>query len=663
MIDNRISLPKSGKSKREKKKGKGQPPKMRIALVGNPNCGKTTLFNALTGSKQKTGNFTGVTVEKKAGRYKKDKSLEIVDLPGVYSLGAYSNDERAVEDYFKSQPPDSIINVVDGTNAERNLLLTYRLKNLGIPVCVALNFSDELEKRGIFVDEKKLTKFLGVPVVKVSAKKNSGIEKLVLTAVNNKSIPQRTVKNLTNEETFAVISKALDNSTVSPSKKRSEVNEKIDDFLTHKFFALPVFFLIMTAIYFLSFKIGGWLGSFITDGVQAIKNALNDFLSDRGCYEWVGALFTEGVIEGVGGAVSFAPQILILFTLLSILEEVGYMARVAFIFDRIFASFGLCGKSVVPLALSCGCTVSGVMATRTISDEDERKRTIALCPYLPCSAKTAVFGWISAIAFGGNAIIASSGYFVGVIALVLTAVFMNYGRKSEGKGFFLEIPPLRVPAFKNVLYAVIEKFKDFMIKAGTVICAVSVIVFVLKSFGFNGYVGENAENSFLYLAGSALRYVFYPLGFGSVEASVSVLSGILAKEAVIGSMRVMSQNPAEIFANGFCAYSFMVFVLLSPPCIATLATARKELKDDKFFLFMVLSELFVAYAFSAVINFFGIMYNRFPRLLFSAIVVIIVCVITASGIKLRKKNCSCAKCSRFFRCRGGNCNRNGGKRA
>lgn len=659
MIKKAENRPKTEMKKREKR-GKGQPPRIRIALVGNPNCGKTTLFNSLTGSKQRTGNFTGVTVEKKAGRYKKDKSIEIVDLPGIYSLGAYSNDERAVEDYFARQPPNVIINVVDGTNAERNLLLTYRLKNLGIPVCVAVNFSDELEKRGVFVDEKKLGSFLGVPVVKISAKKNFGIEKLVRTALTDKDVPQKTDKSLTNEELFATISNALESSTVSPSKKRTEATEKIDDILTHKFFALPVFFLIMTAIYFLSFKIGGWLGAFITDGVQTIKKATSDFLSDRGCYEWVVALVTEGIIEGVGGAVSFSPQILILFTLLSVLEEAGYMARVAFIFDRIFASFGLCGKSVVPLVLSCGCTVSGIMSTRTISDEDERKKTIALCPYLPCSAKTAVFGWVSAVAFGGNAFVASSGYFIGVIALVLTAFFMNNRRKSEGKGFFLEIPPLRIPDLKNVYYAVSEKFKDFMIKAGTVICAVSVIVFVLKSFGFCGYVGENVEKSFLYLAGSGLRYVFYPLGFGSVEASVSVLSGILAKEAVIGSMRVMSGNPAEIFANGFCAYSFMVFVLLSPPCAATLATAKKELKDDKYFVFMIISELFVAYGFSAIINFCGIMYNRFPRLLFSAIVVIIVSVITATGVKTRKKRCACAKCSGFSRRCGKNCNRNGG---
>lgn len=659
MIEKKKILPKSG-NKKQNKNGKGQPPKIRIALVGNPNCGKTTLFNALTGSKQKTGNFTGVTVEKKSGRYKKDKSLEIVDLPGIYSLGAYSNDERAVEEYFKSQPPNAIINVIDGTNAERNLLLTFRLKNLGIPVCVALNFSDELEKRGIFVDEKKLGNHLGVPVVKVSAKRNTGVGKLVRTAVDNKAVPQKTDKNLTNEEIFAVISKSLESAIVSRGKKRSEVAEKTDDFLTHKFFALPIFFLIMTAIYFLSFKIGGWLGSFITDGVQSLKRAVGGFLSDRGCYEWVCALVTEGIIEGVGGAVSFAPQILILFTLLSALEEAGYMARVAFIFDRIFARFGLCGKSVVPLALSCGCTVSGIMSARTISDEDERKRTIALCPYLPCGAKTAVFGWISAIAFGGNAIVASSGYFIGVLALVLTAVFMNKRHKSEGKGFFLEIPPLRVPDLKNVYYAVCEKFKDFMIKAGTVIFAVSVVVFVLKSFGFSGYVGEDAEKSFLYLIGSVLRYVFYPLGFGSVEASVSVLSGMLAKEAVIGSMKVMSQNPAEIFANGFCAYSFIIFVLLSPPCMATLATARKELKDDKFFFFMVVSELLVAYAFSVFINFIGIMYSRFPRLLFSAIVVIIVSVITAVGVKERKKRCACANCSRFSRCRAENRNRNGG---
>lgn len=594
---------------------------MNIALLGNPNSGKSTLFNALTGAREKTGNWTGVTTVRKTGKYVYDKSISITDLPGVYSFSAETKDEKEVENFLKKSPPDVIINVVDGTNLERNLYLTTLIIKTGIPCVVALNFSDEAEKKGINANEKHLEKVFGVKFVKISAKKRKGLKDLLSAAKEAKFQTKALRSSKTPAETYSFIGEAL-KSAYTSNKKTNGIIQKIDDVLTGKFFGLLIFFAVIFLTYFLSLKVGGRLGGYIEKFFSKSGERITDFGVKNNISEPILNLFISVFIKGIGSVLSFLPQVLVLFTLLSVLEESGYMARVSFLFDRIFRTFGLGGKSVFPFVLSCGCAVTGISATATIKEENERRATIFLCPFMPCGAKTAVFGWFSYRFFGGSALIAVSLYFLGIlVAAAVGLMIKSRGRRSE---FILEMPPLRTPSVMTVFSVVVDKTKEFLIKSGTVILAVSLVFWCLRSFGPTGYV-ENTEQSFLYYIGNAIKYLFYPIGINDWKCSIALVSGIFAKEAVIETAELLNIDFLIALGAGYKIFAFMTFVLLSPPCSAALVCAKKELNDKKSFINMLFIETAAAYSVSSLITIFGVTFFA-NRLIFSIILSIILLI-------------------------------------
>ena len=632
---------------------------MNLALIGNPNCGKTTLFNALTGTYQKVGNFAGVTVEKKDGVYKKDKSLKITDLPGLYSLSADSADERAVTEYLKTTPPDAVINVLDGTNLERNLYLTCELARLKIPVVLAVNFCDDLDKNGIVLSETALSLlFGGVPVVKISALKGTGLSELIAAARGKAKIPKLAVSVVGSAGVKAVseagaetgakegvatgakagsfydfIEENIGKIIRKKETKAEKFTRRADGVLTHKYFGIPIFVAVVLFIYFAALKVGGAAGELIGAGFKSLESTTRNSLEGAGAAEWAISLLTDAVIKGVGTVLSFLPQILVLFLLLSVVEESGYAARVAFNFDRLFRSFGLSGKSLLPLTVSCGCAVTGIMASRTIESEGERRATIFLAPMMPCGAKTAVFGWFAAVVFGGSALVAASAYFLSLFAVAVFGKILKKFKPFRGSGedFLLEMPTLRAPSVKDVFFVLWEKTKDFLFKAGTVIFTASVVLWVLKNVGAGGYTGGEVEKSFLYFLGDKLKILFYPLGFSGWQSSVAIISGAFAKEAVVETLALLSDNPAALFPTKASAYAFLAFVLLSPPCVSALSVAKRELKSGKLFAFMLVFQFSAAYVTAFAINFFGNLFvraaTRLSGLIFSVIIVIIIATV------------------------------------
>ncbi len=626
-----------------------------IALLGNPNCGKTTLFNRLTGTYQKVGNWSGVTTEKKLGFYKKDKRITIVDLPGVYSLSATTDDERAVTDYLKSTPPKAVINIVDGTNLERNLYLTTLLGMLKIPTVIAVNMADDLEKNGLKLDVALLSKTFGVPVIPVSALKNINIDRLMSEAMSCAAIP--ILPDLSSETGNDKTSKAysfierLVSSALTRRKTRGERwTERADKIFTHKIWGIPLFFAVITLVYYLSTRIGGWLGNALQSPLFALEKAVTARLVALSAREWAISLVST-LISGVGTVLTFLPQILVLFALLTFLEESGYSARVAFILDRTFRTVGLSGKSVIPLTVSCGCTVTGLMSTRTIESIKEKRITIFLSPFMPCSAKMAVFAWFSSYIFNGNPLVASSMYLLSIFSVILFGRILSrikaFGNGDDGT-FLLEIPTLRLPSAKDVLLALWEKVKDFILKAGTIILAVGVLLWFLQSFGFRGYIGaENGgEGSFLYYIGEGLKYLFYPLGFGNWQSAVAVLSSILAKEAVIETLTLVTASPSTLFSNGYSAYAFMAFILLSPPCIASIAQGKRELKSGKWLALMLFFQTVAAYLVALSINLVGVIITYCDGLIFSIIIVIISLLSSSVAVRLTRR-------ARCHACQGG----------
>ena len=629
-----------------------------IALVGNPNCGKTTLFNALTGTYQKVGNWTGVTVEKKEGEYKKNKRIKIVDLPGLYALKTGANDETVAYKYLIKTPPKVIINVVDGTNLERNLYLTTELTTLKIPMVIAVNMCDQIEKKGDKLNDKELSKLFGVPVIPVSALKNFNVDELINVAINNEKKPF--LHNLndykgktTVNKRYDFIEKNIKNIINKPTIKLQTFTEKADNVLMHRVWGIPIFFAVMVLVYFLSINIGGLIGKKISYAFEVFSKTVEIKLIGAGVSEWIISLLCNAVISSIGGVTSFLPQILVLFALMAIIEESGYAARVAFLLDRFFRSFGLGGKSLLPMIVSCGCTVTGIMATRTIEGENERRMTVFLSPFMPCGAKTAVFAWFSTVFFSGSALIAASMYFLGILCVGIFGIILKRFKafKSNNGGFLMEIPPLRFPSGKDVLFVLIEKVKEFTTKAGLIVFAVSVFLWLLMSVGVSGYVGSDIEKSFLFVIGNALKYLFYPLGFGSWQASVAIISGFFAKEAVVETLSLISQDVHTVFNSAYSAYAFMAFILLSPPCIASLATAHAEL-GKKWFLGMLLFQTLSAYIVSFVINSIGFLIERRLGLLLSVLIVIIITLSVFYAIKyLKKSKCRlCKNCKKGEKC-------------
>lgn len=618
-----------------------------ICLIGNPNCGKTTLFNRLTGTYQKVGNWAGVTTEKKQGAYFKDKEIKITDLPGLYSLTPRSDDERAVLKYLKSEKPDCIINVLDGTNLARNLYLTCMLSSVKIPVIIAVNFFDDLQKNGIVLKIENLEKLFGVPVVPISALKGTNVERLIECA-------KRAEKVLISPETdyYSFIDRNINNIISTKKTKAERFTEKADKFFMNKYLGFPIFFLVIATVYFLSIRVGGivsrWLESFFE--VFAENTCLS--LSNIGAKEWIISLIVEAIIGGFGTVMSFLPQILVLFFLLTIIEESGYASRIAFITDKIFAKIGLSGKSFIPMMLCSGCTVTGLMATRTIESSSQKRMTVFLSPFVPCGAKTAVFGWFSGILFNGSVLIATSMYFMGIFAVVVFGNLLKKLKifKEDGNLFILEMPTLRPPSLKNVFYVLWEKVRDFTVKTGTVIFAVSVVLWVLQNLGFSGYTYGKVEKSFLYGLGNSLKFIFYPLGFGNWQATVSVLSGIMAKEAVIESLTYLSTDIPSLFYNGFSAYAFMSFILLSPPCFASIVTASKELNSKKYTAVMLLFQTVTAYLVALIINLTGILIDLCGGLIFFIIFAIIIITTIFVLVKNVKTCKTCSRCKRKIVC-------------
>ncbi len=624
----------------------GQVEKIKFALVGNPNCGKSTLFTTLTGIYQKVGNWTGVTVSQKEGKYQKDNGISIVDFPGLYSTQAISLDEKIVTDELKKSPPSVIINVVDGTNLERNLFLTVQLTSLNIPVVMAVNMADRLEKNGVVINYSKLSSMLGVPVIPVSALKNKNVDALISLAKKTTKPPKNLIEKnslMSSKDIYSFVHKMLKSALKNKVTKAEIFTQKADKILTHKIWGLPIFIFVLTLIYYLSSKVGGGLGGLIENGLDLLNLSLQNWLINIRAPEWLIGLICGAIINGLSGVLAFLPQILIIFFLLGILEQSGYASRVCFITDRLLKRIGIGGKSLIPLTLSCGCTVTGLMATRTIEDDDERTRTIYLAPFMPCGAKMVVFGWFSQVFFNGNPLVSVSFYFLSIVTVCVGGVLLNHFNKQGGGTFILEMPTLTFPTIKGIWAIMREKVKEFLKKAGTVIFALSIMLWVLLNFGFKGYTYGATEQSFLYGLGNILKYVFIPLGFGNWQATVAVLSGVMAKEAVIETLKIVCATPSLLFDTRFSAYAFLTFVLLSCPCVASIAQARRELGSRKKVAVMLVLEFLVAYLTALIINSVGYAYTYNKNLLFTAIVVIIFVVGVKHTFKRLLKN-SCKHC-------------------
>ena len=656
---------------------------IKIALAGNPNCGKTTLFNSLTGSNQYVGNWPGVTVEKKEGKLKGHDDVVIQDLPGIYSLSPYTLEEVVARGYLVNEKPDAILNIIDGTNIERNLYLTTQLIELGIPVVMAVNMIDLVRKNGDKIDLKKLSAELGCQAVEISALKGEGteaaakaamaaakagkagelphvftgsvehaiahIEESIQGKVDDRFLRWYAVKlferddkvqaelNLSKDlldhldahiadcekemdddaesiitnQRYAYINGVVDKAVKKkPRTENLTASDKIDQFVTNRILALPIFAAIMWLMYAIamgtSVADGGiGIGTFATDWTndvlfgEIVPNALGGLLESIGVAGWLYGLIMDGIVAGVGAVLGFVPQMLVLFFLLSILEDVGYMARVAFIMDRIFRRFGLSGKSFIPILVGTGCGVPGVMASRTIENERDRRMTIMTTCFIPCGAKMPIIGLIAGALFGGSSWVATSAYFIGFAAIIISGIILKKTKLFAGDPapFVMELPAYHVPAWGNVLRATWERGWSFIKRAGTVILAATIILWFLQGFGFeNGAftMVEDQDNSILAIVASAISWIFIPQGFGNWRATVASISGLIAKENVVGTFGVLYHYADELSDNGdeiwpevaasftaISAYSFMIFNLLCAPCFAAMGAIKREMNNGK----------------------------------------------------------------------------------
>lgn len=659
---------------------------VRIALAGNPNSGKTTLFNALTGSNQFVGNWPGVTVEKKEGKLKGHKDVMIMDLPGIYSLSPYTLEEVVARNYLIMERPDAILNIVDGTNLERNLYLSTQLMELGIPVVMAINMMDVVNKNGDKIDIRKLAANLGCDVVEISALKGTGIWEAVAKAValaQNKAakapvhkfqekvehvldeiemmlgseIPQeqkrfyavklferddkikttmkqapdveRLIVDAENEmdddsesivtnEHYTYIASVLKNCYVKKNRHKLTPSDKIDKIVTNRFLALPIFAAVMWLVYYVSVST---VGTFVTDWTndvlfgEIIPPAIKGFLESVNCAGWLQGLILDGIVAGVGAVLGFVPQMLVLFIFLAFLESCGYMARVAFIMDRIFRKFGLSGKSFIPMLIGTGCGVPGVMASRTIENDRDRKMTVMTTTFIPCGAKLPIIALIAGALFGGASWVAPSAYFVGIAAIICSGIILKKTKMFAGDPapFVMELPAYHWPTIENVLRSMWERGWSFIKKAGTIILLSTMFVWFTSNFGFvNGRFGMVSDLSDGLLAniGKGLAWLFAPLGWGDWKAAVAAITGLVAKENVVGTFGILygfaevAEDGNEIWGTlsqsftAISAYSFLVFNLLCAPCFAAMGAIKREMNSVKWFWFAIGYQTVLAYAVS-----------------------------------------------------------------
>ncbi|MBQ2943116.1 MAG: ferrous iron transport protein B [Ruminococcus sp.] len=670
-----------------------------IALAGNPNSGKTTLFNALTGSNQYVGNWPGVTVEKKEGKLKKDSDVIITDLPGIYSLSPYTLEEVVARNYLINERPDAILNIVDGTNLERNLYLTTQLMELGIPVVVAINMMDLVRKNGDIIDTEILSKRLGCKVVEISALKCDSIDvaaDIAIEVAKRGSVTPRHIFSGVVEHALAHIEEAaihnmpedqqrwysvkiferdekvleflnldanivkhmesdikaveeiLDDDAESiivnerynyivnimqvcykkKHKNKRTVSDKIDSVVTNRFLALPIFAVIMFLVYYLAIgSIGNWTVEFMNDTLfgEWIIPAVNTLLQNLNCPLWLVGLVSDGIVSGVGAVLGFVPQMFILFLLLSLLEDCGYMSRIAFIMDKLFRKFGLSGKSFIPLLVGVGCGVPGVMASRTIENERDRRMTIMTTCFIPCGAKMPIIGLFAGAIFGGSGLVAVSAYFIGIASVIVSGIILKKTKIFAGDPapFVMELPAYHAPVPRNIFRATWERGWSFIKKAGTVILLSTVLLWFLQGFGFiNGSftMVENNNDSLLAFIGNLISFIFIPLGFGNWQSAVATITGLMAKEGVVSTFGVLLNVAGDVSEtssalhtavsqhfgnNGVVAFSFMAFNLLCAPCFAAMGAIKREMNSAGWTFFAIGYMTAFAYAVSLMIYQFG----------------------------------------------------------
>lgn len=617
-----------------------------VALVGNPNCGKTTLFNELTGSNYDVGNRIGVTVESKKGICRYNKNMLIVDLPGIYSLSPNSAEEIITHDFIINEKPDLILNIVDATNLERNLYLTTQLAETGVPMVIALNMADAVKKNGFEINANMLTKRLNIPSVPISASKCIGIEKLIkecnlggntqnqikYNAEIERAISALCLKNkisrfyaiqltekndtethITQARYKFIKSVAADCVKIIGQNRQFLLTEKIDSIAMHPLFAIPIFILVMFCVFQITF---GTFGSMMSDMLDTLfnvqfANMLENILTSAEVGAFFKGLLLDGIISGIGSVITFFPQIMLLFLFLSFLEDSGYMARTAFIMDKLFIKIGLSGKSFVPMIMGFGCSVPATMAVRTLDNERDRKLTMLLIPFMSCGAKMPVYAVFTAALFPNNAgIVTFSLYILGIALGVISGLILsNTVFKGDEPPFVLELPPYRMPTFKSTFNHMWDKVKDFLTRVGTVILFASIIIWLLENLDFHLHLTADSEYSIIGTLGKLIAPIFKPCGFGNWKVAVSLISGFAAKEAVVSTMSILygAYNTADLVSclttsfTPLSAYSFLTFVLLYVPCIAAVSTLRSELNSRKLTAFSVLYQLSVAWIMSTLV--------------------------------------------------------------
>ena len=698
---------------------------IKIGLAGNPNSGKTTLFNALTGASQYVGNWPGVTVEKKAGKYKKDKEVEIVDLPGVYSLSPYTLEEVVTRRFILEEHPDAIINIVDATNIERNLYLSTQILELGVPTVIALNMMDLVRKNKDYIDCKKLSQFLGCPVIEISALKEEGItevtnkaiemakqkkaqafmlpmmdevkdavaqidsiisssvkgnmpkqwlaikaferdEEVLKTLQLNEDIKKRIENHIIASETaldddaesiitgerYVYIGNIVSKAVKKAKKGQDTTSDRIDKIVTNRILALPIFAVVMWAVYYISVSS---LGTIITDWTndilfgEFIQGNVSAFMENANVAPWLTALVVDGLIGGVGAVLGFVPQIMLLFLLLAILEDCGYMARVAFIMDRIFRRFGLSGKSFIPMLIASGCGVPGIMASRTLENDKDRKMTIMLTTFIPCGAKLPIIALFAGALFGGASWVAPTVYFLGIAMVIICGIILKHTSAFEGEPapFVMELPAYHIPSLKGVLIHMWDRGKAFIIKAGTIIFVACGVIWFLQSFNWSLEMVD-ADASILASVGNVVAPIFAPLGFGDWGAAVATITGLIAKENVVATYGVIygiadateeSEDLLAMIAANFTvisAYSFMAFNMLCAPCFAAIGAIRREMGSAKWTWIAIGFQTLTAYLVALLINKVGSAIFLGGSIIEAVIAVVIVVAIIVATLTVGK---------------------------